>query len=149
MIIDKAGRLPDYAALLPHLQAGLDAVAALGAHPAVGRYEFEGGYLMIQRGTTSPAAQGDFEAHRRYIDVQIMLEGSEEVIWEETAALAESLPYDAERERALYHGEVKHVFTIEAGMAWVAFASDAHKACKHTGTTPRNYLKVVMKLPLG
>lgn len=49
----------------------------------VGRYEFDGGYFMVQKGTTRPLEEGTFEAHRRYIDVQIVVEGSEELAWED------------------------------------------------------------------
>ena len=147
MIIDKTENLKNYAKLLPNLQAGLDKVASLGSDPEVGRYEFDGGFFMIQKGLTSPAADGDFEAHRKYIDVQIILKGAEYVIWDEISNLKETVPYDAAKERVMLGGQVKHTFRIDAGMSWVAFPQDAHKACKHLDSQTE-YVKVVMKLPV-
>lgn len=44
-----------------------------------GRYEVEGQsiYAIIQRYETKPVEKGVWEAHRKYIDVQYMLKGSE------------------------------------------------------------------------
>ena len=63
MIIDKTNHLPEYGALLPHLKEGLEAVQALGPDPKAGRYEFNGGFLLVQEGETRPADDGDFEVH--------------------------------------------------------------------------------------
>ena len=52
MIIDHVDNILKYEALLPNLRKGLEAVAAVknGAGLAPGRYEFEGGYFMVQQG---------------------------------------------------------------------------------------------------
>lgn len=147
MIIDRTENITKYIELLPGLKAGLAKVKELGDKPAVGRYEFDGGFFMIQEGETTPAENGDFEAHRKYIDVQIILDGSEYVIWEDIGRLESSVPYDEAKEREMFKGDVVHTFRIDAGMTWVAFPQDAHKACKDLGQKS-HYLKVVMKLPL-
>ena len=56
MIIDHVDNILKYEALLPNLRKGLEAVAAVknGAGLAPGRYEFEGGYFMVQQGETRP-----------------------------------------------------------------------------------------------
>jgi hypothetical protein len=58
MIVDSLSHIRDYEALLPGIGAGMDFVEA---HPelAMGRYEFEGGYLMVQEGATTALAGGD------------------------------------------------------------------------------------------
>lgn len=147
MIIDRTENITKYGKMLPGLEAGLARLKELGNRPAVGRYEFEGGFFMIQEGDTTPAENGDFEAHRKYIDVQIILEGSEYVIWENISKLESSVPYDEQKEREMFKGEVVHSFRIDEGMTWVAFPQDAHKACKDLGNKT-HYLKVVMKLPV-
>ena len=78
MIIDSLKYIETYRPILKGLDAGLEAVKALGEHPETGRYTFEGGYFMVQEGMTRPMEDGDFEAHRKYIDVQIILEGQED-----------------------------------------------------------------------
>ena len=146
MIIDRTENLMKYQSMLPNLKAGLAALNALTDKKA-GRYEFEGGFFMIQQGITSPVDSGDYEAHRKYIDVQIILTGSEIVVWEDISRLTQSVPYSEEKEREMFKGPVAHTFRIEEGMSWVAFPQDAHKACKHL-ESQNDYLKVVMKLPV-
>ena len=146
MIIDRTENLMKYQSMLPNLKAGLAALNALTDKKA-GRYEFEGGFFMIQQGSTSPVDSGDYEAHRKYIDVQIILSGSEIVVWEDISRLTQSVPYSEEKEREMFKGPVAHTFRIEEGMSWVAFPQDAHKACKHL-ESQNDYLKVVMKLPV-
>lgn len=34
---------------------------------------------MVQKGMARPVSEGTYEAHRNYIDVQIIFEGSEEM----------------------------------------------------------------------
>ncbi len=147
MIIDRTENLMKYQELLPNLKAGLDSLASLDDKSKIGRYVFDGGFFMIQQGSTSPVDSGEYEAHQKYIDVQIILDGEEVVVWEDLDNLQSSVPYSEEKDRAMYKGNASHTFKIEKGMAWVAFPHDAHKACKHIDTQT-NYLKVVMKLPI-
>ncbi len=62
MIIDRCEHFENYSQLLKGLDGALTALKDLGSDPAVGRYEFEGGYLMIQEGKTRSVDDGDFEA---------------------------------------------------------------------------------------
>ncbi len=148
MIIDKTYNMSQYAALLPNLENGLNAVRALGPHPEVTpRTPFEGGFFFVQRGELKPISDGDYEAHEKYIDVQIILEGCEYIAWDNIKDLSLSEAYNPEKDRAMYAGAVSHVVRIDAGMAWAAFPSDGHKACKTTGENG-SFLKVVMKLKI-
>ena len=147
MIIDSLKYIETYRPVLKGFDAGLEAVKALGEHPETGRYTFEGGYFMVQEGMTRPMEDGDFEAHRKYIDVQIILEGQETVGWAETGSLQESVSYDEEKDKVMYAGEAAQCNVIKAGMFWAAFPEDAHKACRQTDTQT-SYRKIVMKLPV-
>lgn len=149
MIIDNLSSIPTYASCLPCLDKGLAAVRSLGNNPAAGRYEFEGGYFMVQEGQTRGMNDGDFEAHLKYIDVQILLEGGETVGWEAVDGLKASTEYDPNRDIRFYSGEPHQVNRLTAGMFWAAFPQDAHKACRHLpGTAGEAYKKIVMKLPV-
>lgn len=146
MIIDRMENIRLYADLLPNLENGLKAIEAMGT-PEVGRYEFEGGFFMVQKGTTKPLEEGRFEVHRNYIDVQIMLEGSELVGWENLCNLTEEEGYNPEKDMEFLGGEKKYVMKIDTGMFWVGFPQDGHIPCRHTDT-PYEYTKIVMKLPV-
>lgn len=147
MIVDKIERIELYAALLPGIRKGMAAVVALGDESACGRYEFEGGYFMVQKGETIPLERGTFEAHRKYIDVQIMLEGSEYVAWGDIRDLRVEIPYDEDIDVERFSGSFEHVIKISKSMFYVAFPHDAHKPVSHTDV-PSSYTKIVMKLPV-
>ncbi len=147
MIIDHVDRLMEYKDLLPNLKEGLDAIRAL-PEAKVGRYEFDGGYFMVQQGQTKPIQEGTFEAHRKYIDVQMILEGSEELAWEDIRALKTVIPYNPEKDAERLNGNHEHVMKISKGMFYAAFPWDAHQPVAHTDQ-PQTFTKIVLKLPMG
>lgn len=147
MIIDKLENLNFYQKMLPHLAEGLKALAALDSYEE-GTYEFDGGFFKIQKGTTLPMAEGTFEAHRRYIDVQVLLEGSEDIAWAEIADLTPTTAYDSEKDITRYTGATTQTMHIATGMCYVAFQKDGHKAVRHL-TSPQTFTKAIFKLPVG
>lgn len=145
MIIDKFSRVEKYIATLPHMEEALACLEQVKS-AAPGRYEFSGGFILIQEGTTSPLDAGDFEAHRKYLDVQFLLEGAETIVWADIADLCVSVPYDAHIDRGNYCGD-GCTFEMKPGMFYVCDPHDAHKACCHTDT-PTRFRKAVIKLSL-
>lgn len=146
MIVDSIQHVRDYASLLPCLEAGLAAMGD-GSGLAVGRHEFEGGFLLVQEGETSPLEEGTFEAHRKFIDVQFVLEGAEEIAWQEYSDLTCAIPYDEASDKERLDGPRAHHLLVTAGMFWAAFPHDGHKAISHIDER-HHYRKVVMKLPV-
>lgn len=146
MIIDKFDNIRFYSCLLNNLDSGLEAVSAL-RDPEAGRYEFDGGFFLVQKGETKPMEEGTFEAHRKYVDVQIVLEGSEEIAWADLDDLKEDGEYDEAKDKAAYNGLEENTMKISAGMCYIAFPHDGHKAIRHT-KEQQSYTKIVMKLPV-
>ena len=146
MIIDKFDNIRFYSCMLNNLENGLQAVEAL-RNPEAGRYEFDGGFFLVQKGETKPMSEGTFEAHRKYADVQIVLEGSEEIAWADLGDLKEDGEYNGDNDKAAYTGAEDNVMRITAGMCYIAFPLDGHKAVRHT-SRQQSYTKIVMKLPV-
>lgn len=147
MIADRLDNIFFYEKLLPNLASGMEKLNSL--QPLIpGRYEFPGGYLMVQDGRTVPMDEGDFEVHRKYIDVQIILEGSEEFAWQPLSGLSVTVPYDPEKDVEFLKGTREHVFLASAGMFYAVFPEDGHKPGSHT-KEPHSYKKIVMKLPVN
>ena len=146
MIIDKFDNIRFYSCMLNNLENGLQAVEAL-RNPEAGRYEFDGGFFLVQKGETKPMSEGTFEAHRKYADVQIVLEGSEEIAWADLGDLKEDGEYNGDNDKAAYTGAEDNVMMITAGMCYIAFPHDGHKAVRHT-SRQQSYTKIVMKLPV-
>lgn len=91
--------------------------------------------------------EGTYEAHRRYIDVQILLKGCEELAWEDIKELTTAVPYNPDKDQERLNGSKEHVILISEGMFYAVFPHDGHKAVSHTNRQ-HNYVKAVMKLPI-
>lgn len=146
MIIDKIENITFYQSVLPKLQEGLDAIDAL-ENKEIGKYFFDGGFFMVQEGVTKPMEEGTYEAHRKYIDVQIILDGSEELAWKDLKDLTTAIPYNEEKDQERLDGPKDNVMLISKGMFYAAFPHDGHKAISHT-KEQQSYRKIVLKLPV-
>lgn len=143
MILDKLVNGEKYEKLIPGFASAIKEIAQLTSYKE-GKYEISGGYYLIQKGTTSPVEKGCFETHKKYIDVQILIEGQEMLEWMPQDKLNVIQPYDEQRDVQFYQGTGKRLL-IEPGMFYVMFPEDAHKACCHE-QCPTNYLKIVLKI---
>lgn len=147
MIVDRIEFASEYSDRLPHLA---DAIAYISEHPAPGegKHYFPGGYLMYQTGMTRALSDGVYEAHRKYIDVQMLIEGDEFYLWNRLEKMQETAAYDPEKDKHAIDGEGS-LLELKAGMFAVFFPNDAHKACRHLdGQEPSAYTKYVVKLEL-
>jgi YhcH/YjgK/YiaL family protein len=114
-----------------------------------GRHEIEGQRLfaLVQSYTTRPATEVVFEAHRSYMDLQLVFEGREAIGWAPTAALETTEPYSAEKDVELLDGSVALVMPLESGWFAVLLPQDAHKPCCHLDG-PSKVRKVVFKIAI-
>lgn len=146
MIVDKWENILFYESMIKNLKNGVNAVNSL-ANLEVGKYEFDGGFFMVQKGETQPMDEGTFEAHKKYIDVQIIMEGSEDVAWADTSDLQVDVPYNEEKDAMRLSGQVSHWMHMTAGMCYVAYPWDGHKPVRHV-EKPQSFTKIVLKLPV-
>ncbi|KGK89991.1 YhcH/YjgK/YiaL family protein [Clostridium sp. HMP27] len=145
MILDEFKNISRYTPIVKNLENALDFINASGKL-SVGRYEFDGGFLMVQDGITNPIEECDFETHIQYIDVQYVLEGSEILVWADKNDLKCTTQYDEKKDAAFYEGKGT-IMEAKAGMIYIMFPRDAHKACCHVDM-PKRYKKYVIKLPV-
>lgn len=145
MIIDHIDRLKQYEAFLPHLSEA-ETCLIEHMHDVPGRYCFTGGFILIQEGTTVPLATADFEAHRKYLDLQILLDGAETIEWAEICRLKRTRPYDTQNDRELFSGK-GCTFHISPDTFYICSPHDAHKASGHTDL-PSYFRKAVVKLQI-
>lgn len=147
MIVDLWRNISKYEGQLKNLDAAIRAIEAL-EEKKVGRYEFEGGFFMIQEGDTRFVDDGEFEAHRKYLDIQYITGGCEEMAWADIDDVKETVPFDEGKDIGFYGGDRSHHMLISPGMFYVVFPHDAHEPCIHTGDQPHHYNKIVIKLPV-
>lgn len=150
MILCDYQSLVKYKAQLPCLDQALACVETLRSKGFPdGRHEFAGGFLFVQRGYTKPVAEGRFEAHRKYIDIQYLIEGEEYALSAPVETLTAATEYDEHADIMFYDGaaDSPSVMHIMPGMCYIAFPEDGHIPCC-TMNEARPYLKIVMKIPV-
>ena len=118
---------------------------------AVGRHEIVpgGAYANVQEYQTK--VENGFEAHRDFIDIQIVLSGEEVIGVADLAdALDCTLEYDKDRDCVLYASASK-VRKLDAdSTSWfVFFPSDLHQPGLAKNGTPSPVKKVVVKIPVA
>lgn len=134
-----------YSSVIPGLEAAIDFVNNL-SHRETGTYPIEGGRVMLQKGTTHAFEGAKAEAHKKYLDIQMVLEGSEFFGWENTKYLSPVGEFDTEKDVGFYQGEMKPI-KVTPGICYILFPEDAHAPCVHLDT-PTEYTKLVIKLEL-
>ena len=150
MIICRYEDLGKYMPLLKCLDSALECVEQLRKRQIPsGCYDYEGGFLFVQRGETKEYEKNKFEAHRKYIDVQYMIEGGEEVVYSPLQHLKSIVPYNENHDIEFFESkEGQPVFiNINSGMCYVAFPEDGHMPCRYKEFR-QSYVKIVMKLPV-
>lgn len=149
MILDSLPLWRRYAALNPRLARGFEFLEKFPSDPAVGRHEIDGDavYALVQRYHTRPVEQMQFEAHRRYIDIQYLASGREVIQWAPLASLAAATkPYDAVTDAALYATTPGMTpMQLQVGQFAILFPDDAHGPCC-AWDGPEDVLKVVVKV---
>lgn len=146
MIVDRLERHQLYAGLVPRLIAAFEFLHRPGLTEfAEGRHLLDGEHLfaLVQRYSTRPVAESAWEAHRRYIDLQYLIAGSERIGYAPLEQLAAGA-YDAGRDLLLLQGEGDWL-TLHAGEFVLLFPHDAHRPCVAV-TEPAAVHKVVVKI---
>ena len=146
MVIDKTENILFYTSMVPALRAGMEAVKAIPKLEP-GKYKFDGGFFYVQTGGTKPMDEGTFEAHRRYIDVQIVAEGCEELAWADVSDLKTVIPYDKDKDAERLKGDTGNHIRVDKGMFYIVFPHDGHKPVSHTDE-PHSFTKIIMKIPV-
>jgi len=150
MIFDRLQYARCYKAIHIRLRIALDALVTGKFNQSPdGRYELMGDkiYALVQTYDTKPRQAGQWEAHRKYTDIQCLVEGSEIMGCAQLANLREVEPLDAARDITFYAGD-GNFFQVNPGVFTIFFPHDAHMPSLAI-TTPARVKKIVMKVACG
>ncbi len=149
MILDNLTQWRRYAALSPRFERAFAFLQRVDDTTPVGRQEIDGDnvYALVQKYTTKPAANGQFEAHRKYIDVQYVQAGRETILWAPLASLTQvNMPYDEQQDAALFaQVPTATLLRLSAGQFTILFPEDGHVPCC-VWDQPCEVHKVVVKV---
>lgn len=110
----------------------------------------EGTFALEQAYPTRDRAVCFFESHRRFIDVQVVVEGAEVMEVEPVGRLTVTSPYDAEKDLIKYGDSASASrFVLRAGDAAVFLPEDGHMPTLGLAPTPANVRKSVVKVPVA
>ena len=145
MIISRIEDVGQYAKLLPGLNEAVDAALKLWPDIDAGKLDISAKYKLVDyisdadleayfffqkgvtrsvMGTSGRAKYDDkvegiyqFEVHRKYVDVQILIDGAEDIVWAPIESLTVSQPYQAEADIEFLRGngtiiKIKQVLVI-------------------------------------
>lgn len=112
------------------------------------RHELAGGVFAIEQAYDSkPRAEGFFESHRKYIDIQLIVAGNETM---EVADIARAIvrdPYLEARDLIVYSDvSGASALRLQSGEVAIFFPADVHMPSLRTGDAAVLVRKSVLKL---
>ncbi len=112
----------------------------------LGRIEIAGTmYAMVSRSPGRQRSEGRLEAHRKYIDIQFVIAGVEEMGWKARSRCQRPQhQYDPEKDIEFFADVPNSYVTVHPGEFVIFFPDDAHAPLIGTGVVH----KVVIKVPL-
>lgn len=141
-----------FAYLAEVTQSGSTAAARVQALPLgeSNRVELADGAFAIEQAYESRVrADGFFESHRKYIDVQVVLAGEEIMEVADIAGAPVRQAYNPDRDVIIYADCAgASALRIAAGQAAVFFPVDVHMPCLRAGRDTVVVRKTVVKVPV-
>ncbi len=148
MIIDYLDNINKYNFINQKLEKGVKFALGLKDKP-VGKYEEEDYFAMVQAGETKIYENSVIETHKKYLDVQILLEGSEVLGYGYSPKLTPITEFDKEKDVIFYSGELNYI-KVKENMFYILHETDAHRPCVHLNLNEQtSYKKIVLKLPIN
>lgn len=145
MIFAKLKDAADYRGVHPRLDRVIDCLNEEFLNKVgTQTQKLEGDLLYVTRFdyVTSPLEETFFEAHKKYLDVHLMMSGAERVDISHPDVLS---LFDHKDDFYAYRGQAEQTLILTPGSFLVVFPGDAHRI-KVQVKGPENVSKVVFKL---
>ncbi len=148
MILDTLAESARYAALHPAFPRAFEFLAAtdLAALPP-GRHAIDGDrlYVSIDHKDGRGREGARLEAHRRYIDIQVTIDGNEEIGWMPLAACG-SPPagFDESKDIAFFDAPVTTWLAVPRGSFAIFFPHDVHAPLAGRGLLKKAIFKIAV-----
>jgi YhcH/YjgK/YiaL family protein len=149
MIVDTIKNSALYISLSPLIQKGFNYLAETDfSIMEPGKYLIEGDSLfaLLMEYETKDINECKLEAHKKYIDIQYMLYGSELMGVTPLTNQHPSKEYNADDDYALYDNTAASMIKVEPGYFTIFFPTDAHMPCLKINNQTEKVRKVVIKV---
>jgi len=151
MIVTDLDNLNQQLAMNPKFERALEFLRREGwrGHPE-GTIEIDGKnvYALLHAHVTQvPQGTVPFEGHRKYIDIQCVIEGKETIYWMPTQHLTPTIPYDDAKDIWFSHTPRNDAtkVVLSLGILAIFFPEDAH-ATRQTAGQPVHVRKIIVKV---
>jgi YhcH/YjgK/YiaL family protein len=148
MIVDTIDQCVRYRGLHPGFAAAFDfAMSGDLATLAAGRRLIDGDrlYVSIDHTAGRGRAGARLESHRRYIDIQLTLDGDEEIGWRPLSQCrAAAGPHDEQRDIRFYDDQPDSWVAVPRGRFAIFFPGDAHAPLGGTGLLKKAIFKIAV-----
>jgi YhcH/YjgK/YiaL family protein len=114
------------------------------------KHELADGVFAIEQAyDTKPRAEGFFESHRKYIDIQVIVAGEETMEVADVVRASVREPYVEPRDLIVYSDvATASALRLRTGEAAVFFPADVHMPSLRTGEAAVLVRKTVLKVPV-
>lgn len=116
----------------------------------VGKYKIDGDdiFALVQSYDTKSKDKCKFESHKKYIDIQVILNGTEKMTWAPIDKLTLIRNDFSENDKAFYkEGSTSSDFVVSSNDFVVFYPEDGHRACIQVDS-PCHVKKIVLKVSL-
>lgn len=152
MIAGSLETLNNYGTINPGFEAAFQLIRkSIANNEADGKYESEKGlYYLVLTYEARPVAEGEFETHRKYIDVQYIVEGIERMQWLPLCRKGEGKGYNPEKDVEFYTDVPDSTEIIAAsGEFYIFMPDDVHKPSLRLENKAAKVKKIVVKVPVA
>lgn len=145
MIFDKIENLRHYDIVSDKI---IEFLFNLNENTPTGRYEIdENCYANVEEYNTKPIENCRFEAHRKYIDIQLLLKGEERLDVKSVDGLTPIADYNSEKD-IVFFKETQETASVKLskGNFTLLLPHDAHRPQMNADNTSQTVKKVVVKV---
>lgn len=149
MILDSLKNKAQYAALHPRFQTVFDFIDNndVAALPC-GRHDIDGDniFVMVQEMDLREIKDARLELHRKYIDIQLLLQGPAEVFgWSEKKdCLTPETDFDEAKDIQLFTDIPQCFYTVAEGQFSILFPEDGHAPMLGEGHVKKCIFKIAI-----
>jgi YhcH/YjgK/YiaL family protein len=154
MVLDTLALCQRYAPLHPafarafEFLTGADWAELVSGSASAERHDIDGDRLHVSIDRTDGRGHDGarLEAHRRYIDIQLTIEGHEEIGWKALGDCAQPAgAFDATKDIGLFSDPPESWLSLPAGHFAIFFPEDAHAPLGGRGTVKKAIMKIAVE----
>jgi YhcH/YjgK/YiaL family protein len=148
MILDTLARADRYLVLHPLFARAFEFLRSTdldALEPSIHTIDGEQLFAIVEACSGRSRAEAKLECHRRYIDIQLVLEGVDEMGWKPLAECrAPATDYDAARDIRFFDDAPSSWIATPAGSFCLFFPDDAHAPLVSSGMIRKVVVKIAV-----